>query len=265
MPRRRNEGADLARRCPVLRHRCPGPSSNWLRIRWVASTTAQSLMEIAGRHAGSGGAVAEQGHRLRGCRAVRGGEGRSLPEVRATDLSRARSSLYPTMPRRTRSWGWFCWCASGRQPTGFTWKKLITLTPGMEVTADIKTGKRSVVGYFLGPLLESAEESMRERQGARWPVTLATIAVIGLLVAAPCAHAFDVLRTEEGISETPAGSIVPDPAGCQFGPPARPLLLAGVVERALCASPKTRGAWAEVSAGGGPWCRPGSVFANHHW
>ncbi len=42
-------------------------------------------------------------------------------------------------------------------------KKWITLTPGMEVTADIKTGKRSVVGYFLGPLLESAEESMRER------------------------------------------------------------------------------------------------------
>jgi hemolysin D len=42
-------------------------------------------------------------------------------------------------------------------------KKWITLTPGMEVTADIKTGKRSVAEYFLGPLLESAEESMRER------------------------------------------------------------------------------------------------------
>ncbi len=82
----------------------------------------------------------------------------------------------------------------------------------------------------------------------RWPVTLATIAVIGLLVAAPCAHAFDVLRTEGGISETPAGSIVPDPAGCQFGTPTRPLLLAEAVERALCASPKTRGAWAEVKA-----------------
>ncbi|RKR38205.1 HlyD family type I secretion periplasmic adaptor subunit [Paraburkholderia sp. BL17N1] len=39
----------------------------------------------------------------------------------------------------------------------------ITLTPGMAVTADIKTGKRSVAGYFLGPLMESAQESMRER------------------------------------------------------------------------------------------------------
>ncbi|QIE26964.1 Leukotoxin export protein LtxD (plasmid) [Caballeronia sp. SBC1] len=42
-------------------------------------------------------------------------------------------------------------------------KKWIRLTPGMEVTADIKTGKRSVAGYFLGPLMESAQESMRER------------------------------------------------------------------------------------------------------
>ena len=39
----------------------------------------------------------------------------------------------------------------------------ITLTPGMEVTADIRTGKRSVAGYFLGPLVESVQESMRER------------------------------------------------------------------------------------------------------
>jgi hemolysin D len=39
----------------------------------------------------------------------------------------------------------------------------VTLTPGMEVTADITTGKRSVAGYFLGPLIESAQESMRER------------------------------------------------------------------------------------------------------
>jgi hemolysin D len=41
--------------------------------------------------------------------------------------------------------------------------KWITLTPGMEITADIKTGKRSVAGYFLGPLMENAQESMRER------------------------------------------------------------------------------------------------------
>lgn len=39
----------------------------------------------------------------------------------------------------------------------------ITLTPGMAVTADIRTGKRSVIGYFLDPLLQTAQESMRER------------------------------------------------------------------------------------------------------
>jgi hemolysin D len=39
----------------------------------------------------------------------------------------------------------------------------ITLTPGMAVTADIRTGRRSVIGYFLDPLLETAQESMRER------------------------------------------------------------------------------------------------------
>ncbi|MBK3786998.1 TolC family protein [Paraburkholderia aspalathi] len=74
------------------------------------------------------------------------------------------------------------------------------------------------------------------------------IAATGLLAVAPCAHAFDVLRTEGGISATPAAEIVPDPAGCQFGPPARPLLLAEAVERALCSNPKTREAWADVKA-----------------
>ncbi|MEW9581410.1 HlyD family type I secretion periplasmic adaptor subunit [Paraburkholderia sp. DGU8] len=39
----------------------------------------------------------------------------------------------------------------------------ITLTPGMAVTADIRTGRRSVIGYFLDPLLQTARESMRER------------------------------------------------------------------------------------------------------
>ncbi|CAB3746097.1 HlyD family type I secretion periplasmic adaptor subunit [Paraburkholderia humisilvae] len=39
----------------------------------------------------------------------------------------------------------------------------ISLTPGMAVTAEIKTGKRNVAEYFLGPLVESAQESMRER------------------------------------------------------------------------------------------------------
>ncbi|ALP66628.1 HlyD family type I secretion periplasmic adaptor subunit [Paraburkholderia caribensis] len=39
----------------------------------------------------------------------------------------------------------------------------ITLSPGMAVTADIRTGKRSVIGYFFDPLLRTSQESMRER------------------------------------------------------------------------------------------------------
>ncbi|SPS02338.1 HlyD family type I secretion periplasmic adaptor subunit [Cupriavidus taiwanensis] len=39
----------------------------------------------------------------------------------------------------------------------------IALTPGMAVTADIRTGKRTVAEYFLGPVIEAAQESLRER------------------------------------------------------------------------------------------------------
>jgi len=41
--------------------------------------------------------------------------------------------------------------------------KLVDLTPGMEVTAEIKTGTQSVAHYFLDPLVQTAQESMRER------------------------------------------------------------------------------------------------------
>lgn len=41
--------------------------------------------------------------------------------------------------------------------------KPISITPGMQVTADIRTGKRSVATYFLSPLVENVQESMRER------------------------------------------------------------------------------------------------------
>ncbi|MEW6346964.1 MAG: HlyD family type I secretion periplasmic adaptor subunit [Paraburkholderia sp.] len=41
--------------------------------------------------------------------------------------------------------------------------KWVNLTPGMEVTVEIRTGKRSVAQYFLGPLVQTAQESMRER------------------------------------------------------------------------------------------------------
>ncbi|WP_206955961.1 HlyD family type I secretion periplasmic adaptor subunit [Trinickia acidisoli] len=50
--------------------------------------------------------------------------------------------------------------ASNRMKIENRW---ITLTPGMTVTAEIKTGKRSVAQYFLGPLVEGSQESMRER------------------------------------------------------------------------------------------------------
>jgi len=41
-----------------------------------------------------------------------------------------------------------------------TW---INLTPGMTVSAEIKTGKRSVAHYFLDPIIATGRESLRER------------------------------------------------------------------------------------------------------
>jgi hemolysin D len=37
------------------------------------------------------------------------------------------------------------------------------LGPGMKVTAEIKTGKRTVISYLLSPVLRYRAESMRER------------------------------------------------------------------------------------------------------
>lgn len=70
---------------------------------------------------------------------------------------------------------------------------------------------------------------------------LASIAAMG-----STAHAFDVLRAEQGISATAAGAFVPV---CRFdAAPGRPLRLQEAVERALCSNPKTREAWAVVKA-----------------
>ncbi len=41
--------------------------------------------------------------------------------------------------------------------------KWVNLTPGMEVTAEIRTGRRSVAEYFLSPLVKTTSESLRER------------------------------------------------------------------------------------------------------
>lgn len=41
--------------------------------------------------------------------------------------------------------------------------RAVKLMPGMEVTAEIKTGERRLVEYFLAPLLRHKQESLRER------------------------------------------------------------------------------------------------------
>jgi len=41
--------------------------------------------------------------------------------------------------------------------------KIVNLSPGMAVTAEIKTGKRRVIEYFLAPLIQYGGESLRER------------------------------------------------------------------------------------------------------
>ncbi len=41
--------------------------------------------------------------------------------------------------------------------------KTVNLSPGMAVTVEIKTGRRRVIEYFLNPLLQYGNESLRER------------------------------------------------------------------------------------------------------
>lgn len=41
--------------------------------------------------------------------------------------------------------------------------RTVRLSPGMAVTVEVKTGKRRLIEYFLGPLLTYADESLRER------------------------------------------------------------------------------------------------------
>ncbi|MCU7937463.1 MAG: HlyD family type I secretion periplasmic adaptor subunit [Candidatus Thiodiazotropha sp. (ex Dulcina madagascariensis)] len=50
-----------------------------------------------------------------------------------------------------------------RQDTIKVKGKAVKLMPGMEVTAEIKTGKRRLIEYFLAPLLQHGKESLRER------------------------------------------------------------------------------------------------------
>jgi hemolysin D len=39
----------------------------------------------------------------------------------------------------------------------------IHLTPGMAVTAEIKTGRRRIISYLLSPLIQHADQSLHER------------------------------------------------------------------------------------------------------
>jgi hemolysin D len=41
--------------------------------------------------------------------------------------------------------------------------KQVHLTPGMAVTAEIKTGRRRIISYLLSPLIQHARESLHER------------------------------------------------------------------------------------------------------
>ena len=41
--------------------------------------------------------------------------------------------------------------------------KKVNLSPGMAVTAEIKTGSRRIISYLLSPLVKYKQESLRER------------------------------------------------------------------------------------------------------
>jgi hemolysin D len=41
--------------------------------------------------------------------------------------------------------------------------KKVNLSPGMAVTAEIKTGSRRIISYLLSPLIKYRQESLRER------------------------------------------------------------------------------------------------------
>jgi hemolysin D len=42
-------------------------------------------------------------------------------------------------------------------------EKLVKLGPGMAITAEVKTGKRRLIEFFLSPLIRYKQESVRER------------------------------------------------------------------------------------------------------
>ena len=41
--------------------------------------------------------------------------------------------------------------------------RMVSLSPGMAVTVEIKTGSRKILSYLLSPLLRYRQETLRER------------------------------------------------------------------------------------------------------
>jgi hemolysin D len=41
--------------------------------------------------------------------------------------------------------------------------KTVNLSPGMAVTVEVKTAQRRVIEYFMSPLMQYKDESLRER------------------------------------------------------------------------------------------------------
>ncbi|OEG75266.1 hypothetical protein BEL05_02090 [Shewanella colwelliana] len=50
-----------------------------------------------------------------------------------------------------------------KQSTIMVEGKEIKLMPGMAVTAEVQTGKRRIIEFFMAPLLRYRQESIRER------------------------------------------------------------------------------------------------------
>ena len=54
------------------------------------------------------------------------------------------------------------------QTTMMTENGPVPLGPGMKVTAEIKTGKRTVISYLLSPVFRYRQESLRERSSRKF-------------------------------------------------------------------------------------------------
>ncbi len=73
---------------------------------------------------------------------------RALSEQRAqADLKRKQNAQEPSKAERRASLE----------------QKDIRLAPGMNLTAEIKTGQRRVIDYLLSPIQKAGSESLRER------------------------------------------------------------------------------------------------------